>query len=223
MTQHAPPEVHRAAFRFGDISNKYIFLRDELGYNRFLCNESDPEEVGWKTDPEINNGEDTVKLKVTAALAAAISTVLLTLPAEARHHRYHRVVYSTDQGQILGGRPSGCPHAFCGCGTSIHVFGRIIPELNLASNWLRFPRAYPAPGMVAVRNHHVFAIESVNGDGTVVAYDPNSGGHATRLHTVSLSGYSVRDPRGASIGRSREVRVASAVPTDYMARAGAGQ
>ena len=105
-------------------------------------------------------------------------------------------VYSYDEGHIVGGRPAGCPHAFCGCGTSLHIFGRIIPELNLAANWRRFPPASPAPGMVAWRYGHVFAIESVNSDGTVVAYDPNSGGHRTRVHTVSLRGFHVVNPHG---------------------------
>ena len=95
------------------------------------------------------------------------------------------------------GHPNGCPRsAFCGCGASVRLFGHPVRDLYLASNWFRFPRAAPAPGMVAVRNHHVFVIEAVNGDGTVVAYDANSGGHQTRVHTVSLSGYSVRDPHG---------------------------
>lgn len=93
--------------------------------------------------------------------------------------------------------PDGCPRsAFCGCGASVRLFGHPVRDLYLASNWFRFPHASPAPGMVAVRNHHVFVIEAVNGDGTVVAYDANSGGHQTRIHTVSLSGYSVRDPHG---------------------------
>ena len=35
---------------------------------------------------------------------------------------------------------------FCGCGAALRVFGRIVPELNLAANWLRFPRTSPAPG-----------------------------------------------------------------------------
>src|SRR5690242_11383198 len=53
--------------------------------------------------------------------------------------------------RIVGGRPAGCPSAFCGCGAALRVFGRIVPELNLAANWLRFPRTSPAPGMVAAR------------------------------------------------------------------------
>lgn len=98
------------------------------------------------------------------------------------------------EGAVVGGRPAGCPHAYCGCGVSLKVFGRIIPELNLAANWRKFAPAAPAGGMVAWRRGHVFYIESVNGDGTVVAYDPNSGGHKTRVHTVSLKRYRVVDP-----------------------------
>jgi hypothetical protein len=96
--------------------------------------------------------------------------------------------------QAIGGRPTGCPHSFCGCGASIRVFGRIVPELNLAANWLRFPRTSPAPGMVAARRGHVFVLERhVEGD-TWMAYDANSGGHATRIHARSLRGYAVVNP-----------------------------
>ena len=141
---------------------------------------------------------------MTRSIMAALAVLMLTvgsLPAQAKHRHHHyshhgRVVSVSDTG-VIGGRPSGCPSRFCGCGTSLHVFGRIVPELNLARNWLRFPRTYPAPGMVAVRNHHVFAIESVNGDGTVVAYDPNSGGHRTRIHTRSLQGFRVVNPHAS--------------------------
>lgn len=46
--------------------------------------------------------------------------------------------------------PSGCPRrAFCGCGAAVEVFGRPIRSLWLAARWLDFPRAAPAPGMVA--------------------------------------------------------------------------
>jgi hypothetical protein len=106
---------------------------------------------------------------------------------------YSREVAETS-GQAVGGRPSGCPHSFCGCGASIRVFGRIVPELNLAANWLRFPRTAPAPGMVAARRGHVFVLEQhVEGD-TWMAYDANSGGHATRIHARSLRGYTIVNP-----------------------------
>lgn len=98
--------------------------------------------------------------------------------------------------EVIGGRPSGCPHAYCGCSASLKVFGRIVPNLNLAANWLKFPRAAPASGMVAARHGHVFVIVAVNSDGTVVAHDGNSGRGLTRIHTVSLRGYTVVDPHG---------------------------
>jgi len=97
-------------------------------------------------------------------------------------------------GQIVGGRPAGCPRSFCGCGAAIRVFGRIVPELNLAANWLRFPRASPAPGMVAARHGHVFVLEQHLGSDMWMAYDANSGGRATRIHSRSLRGYTVVNP-----------------------------
>jgi hypothetical protein len=119
-----------------------------------------------------------------------------------QYRRGHRVVSQPNDvaenasAQVVGGRPAGCPRSFCGCGASIRVFGRIVPGLNLASNWLRFPRTAPAPGMVAARSGHVFVLEQhVEGD-TWMAYDANSGGHATRIHARSLRGYAVVNPRG---------------------------
>lgn len=100
-------------------------------------------------------------------------------------------------GRVVGGRPAGCPRSFCGCGASIRVFGRIVPGLNLAANWLRFPRTAPAPGMVAARRGHVFVLEHhLQGD-TWMAYDANSGGRATRIHARSLRGYTIVNPRAA--------------------------
>ena len=99
--------------------------------------------------------------------------------------------------QVVSGRPSGCPRSFCGCGAALRVFGRVVPGLNLAANWLRFPRTSPAPGMVAARHGHVFVLEQhVEGD-TWMAYDANSGGHATRIHARSLRGYTVVNPHAA--------------------------
>ena len=97
--------------------------------------------------------------------------------------------------RIIGGRPAGCPSSFCGCGAALRVFGRIVPELNLAANWLRFPRTSPAPGMVAARRGHVFVLEQPLGGDMWMAYDANSGGHATRMHARSLRGYTIVNPR----------------------------
>lgn len=91
--------------------------------------------------------------------------------------------------------PMGCPHTlFCGCGVARHL-GLRDRSLWLAGNWLRFPRAAAAPGMVAARHGHVFAIIRVIRPGLVLAYDPNSGGHRTRVHERSLAGFIVVNPR----------------------------
>jgi hypothetical protein len=95
--------------------------------------------------------------------------------------------------------PGGCPStSFCGCGVALHVFGHHVRRLWLASNWLSFPRANPAPGMVAVRRGHVFAIIETKGHGKVLAYDPNSGRHRTRIHLRSLAGFKVVNPHGGT-------------------------
>lgn len=99
--------------------------------------------------------------------------------------------------EIVGGRPAGCPRSFCGCGAAIRVFGRVVPELNLAANWLRFPRTSPAPGMVAARRGHVFVLEQHIAGDIWKAYDANSGGHATRIHPRSLRGYTIVNPHAA--------------------------
>lgn len=101
--------------------------------------------------------------------------------------------------RVIGGRPAGCPSSFCGCGAALRVFGRIVPELNLAANWLRFPRTSPAPGMVAARRGHVFVLEQHLGGDVWMAYDANSGGRATRIHARSLRGYTIVNPRGGSM------------------------
>jgi hypothetical protein len=131
------------------------------------------------------------------ALLAAMMLVVLSLPADARHARGHVLQAS---GEIIGGRPAGCPRAFCGCGASLHVFGRIIPALNRAASWFRFPRAAPGPGMAAVRRHHVFVLEQHVAGDTWLAYDANSGGHMIRLHARSIAGYVIVDPRALIFG-----------------------
>src|SRR5262249_47766947 len=100
--------------------------------------------------------------------------------------------------RVVGGRPAGCPNRFCGCEASLYKFGRVIPELNLASNWRRFPRAAPAPGMAAVRSGHVMILEAPVAGNVWTVHDGNSGGHLTREHARSLAGYTIVDPSGAT-------------------------
>ncbi|BEV47366.1 hypothetical protein [Afipia carboxidovorans] len=99
--------------------------------------------------------------------------------------------------EVVGGRPAGCPHRFCGCGASLHLFGKIIPRLNLAANWLRFPRAAPAPNMAAARRGHVMVLKRHLGGSTWLVFDANSGGGKTRLHARSIAGFVIVDPSGA--------------------------
>jgi hypothetical protein len=99
-------------------------------------------------------------------------------------------------GTVVGNRPAGCPRAFCGCEASLYLFGHIRADLNRASNWMRFPRTSPAPGTVAVRNHHVMVlVNQVDGSNWLV-HDGNSGGGLTRNHVVSIRGYRIVNPRG---------------------------
>ena len=113
-------------------------------------------------------------------------------------------VVTDANGSVIGRRPAGCPHAFCGCEASLYLFGQIRPELNLAANWLRkFPRTAPASGMVAVRTHHVMVLMSpVDGNDWLV-HDGNSGGGLTREHVRSLKGYVVVNPRGGMVAAAQ--------------------
>jgi hypothetical protein len=78
------------------------------------------------------------------------------------------------------------------------VFGEIRRELNLASAWMRkFPRAQPAAGMAAVRNHHVMILMSHMDGKDWMVHDGNSGGRKTREHVRSIAGYVIVDPHGA--------------------------
>jgi len=99
---------------------------------------------------------------------------------------------------IVGRRPAGCPRRYCGCATSLHVFGKIKPELNLALNWARkFPRTSPASGMVAARSGHVMVLLSHVEGNEWLTYDPNSGGGLTRQHVRSIRGFKIVNPYGS--------------------------
>lgn len=113
---------------------------------------------------------------------AALALLCLASTSEAKTHSFQP-------------HPKGCPHhSFCGCGVSVRVFGHPVRTLYLAANWLRFPKAQPSPGMVAARYGHVFYIERVIRRDLVLAYDPNSGGHRTRVHVRALAGFRVVNP-----------------------------
>lgn len=99
--------------------------------------------------------------------------------------------------------PQGCPRrAFCGCGSSVEIFGRPIRELYLAASWFKFPRAEPGHNMAAVRRGHVFILKrQLKGDLWEVV-DHNSGGRKSRRHARSIRGYTVVNP-GAGLNYAR--------------------
>jgi len=110
--------------------------------------------------------------------------------------------HASASGGVVGTRPKGCPHRYCGCAASLYVFGEIRPELNLAANWKRkFPRTSPASGMVAARNGHVMVLMShASGDEWWV-HDGNSGGGKTREHVRSIRGYTIVNPNSRVASR----------------------
>lgn len=97
---------------------------------------------------------------------------------------------------MASGRPSGCPHRYCGCALSIKVFGQSVRDLWLAANWFRFPRTAASPNMVAVRRGHVFQLISHVSGSTWRVWDPNSGRGQTRIHNRSIAGLTIVNPRG---------------------------
>jgi hypothetical protein len=142
--------------------------------------------------------------------AGCVVASLLLIPVQAsahpRHHHYRTVYLSqamisvAGNDRVLNGRPAGCPHAFCGCEASLYRFGRIIPHLNLAANWRRFPRAAPAAGMAAVRSGHVMILQQQVQGNIWMVHDGNSGGHVTREHAISIAGYTIVDPSSGASG-----------------------
>ena len=136
-------------------------------------------------------------LKISTIFFAAIFSIAITASADAKHrHAYAQVI--DGNGNVVGRRPAGCPHNFCGCEASRYLFGAVRAGLNLASNWIRkFPRTSPAPGMAAVRNHHVMVLMSHVGGSDWLVHDGNSGGGLTRDHVRSLSGYTIVNPQGS--------------------------
>ncbi len=145
-------------------------------------------------------------LRMYRVVCFATGLLVISAQAEARPHAYlHRVhqfgqavaMLPSDE-RVVGGRPSGCPNAFCGCEASLYRFGHIVPELNLAGNWRRFPRAAPAPGMAAVNAGHVMILQQHVAGNIWYVHDGNSGGHVTREHPRSIAGYTIVDPASGS-------------------------
>jgi hypothetical protein len=109
--------------------------------------------------------------------------------------RTGRAAYVEGGATIIGGRPAGCPKAYCGCGLARYL-GINDARLNLAWNWARlFPKAQAGTGMAVVWRHHVAYIESMVGDREALLRDYNSGKGLSRLHVRSIAGAVIVDPR----------------------------
>ena len=166
-----------------------------------------------------------------------IALLALSVQAQARprHHHHHTsyrhhsgmnaMASAQGEGRVVGGRPSGCE-------ASLYTFGRVVPELNLASNWRRFPRTAPAPGMAAVRSGHVMILQQQVAGNVWYVHDGNSGGHVTREHPRSIAGYTIVNPNGGSAMYGAAARITrearapryqrlarNARPDGWMARA----
>lgn len=120
-------------------------------------------------------------------------------PFLVRHHEPERLTLTqgaarelrTAVSTVIGGRPQGCPHRFCGCALARHIFGRDVRHLWLAANWLRFPSAPAAPGMVAARRGHVFKLLAHVSGSVWNVFDPNSGRGRIRIHHRSIAGFRI--------------------------------
>jgi hypothetical protein len=90
--------------------------------------------------------------------------------------------------RVAGGRPAGCPHAWCGCWLGLKT-GLTDRSLWLARNWARVgsPASGPAPGVIAVWRHHVGQVTGVPGPGLIVLLSGNDG-RAVRERERSSAG-----------------------------------
>ena len=92
--------------------------------------------------------------------------------------------------------PAGCPRvAFCACGTAVRLLGNAHAAPWLARAWYAFRHTTAAPHMAGVRPHHVIALEYQVSGNMWMVYDANSGGHATRMHVIDISRYTIVNPR----------------------------
>lgn len=96
--------------------------------------------------------------------------------------------------------PRGCPPVrFCACGVAVELFGAPIRALWPSAAWLKFPRAEPAPDMVAVRRGHIFILKRHLRGSVWMVNDYNSGGHRSRHHARSIAGFVVVNPHASNV------------------------
>jgi hypothetical protein len=155
---------------------------------------------------------------IAAFIFCCVLIVAWTLQADAKgfhHHHHHRLHHvarahhftrkhaaydaSGNSGSVIGGRPTGCPARFCGCGLRKYL-GFSDKSLDLAWEWaIKFPRTFAHAGAAAVRHGHVMLIERMTGPSTAIVRDYNGGRHLSWLHERNLRGYVFVEPGGRKV------------------------
>ena len=139
----------------------------------------------------INSG-GIVLVKNILVIAMFVGLLMLALQARADASPWRVAGQSDASGnsvQVIGGRPAGCPHAYCGCGLMKYL-GLTDKRLWKASFWARiFPPTSAQPGAVAVRAHHVMQLVSHETRSLWLVRDYNSGGGLSRIHIRDVRGF----------------------------------
>jgi len=140
-------------------------------------------------------------LRLLSAVAVSMLTVVQSAsasPANSKRVRFPPSTYYADANggavTMIGGRPAGCPSAYCGCALARYL-GLRDRRLNLASNWARlFPRTAPHPGAAAVRAGHVMLLQEHVSGFVWRVVDFNGGLHLSWVHERDVRGYVFVEP-----------------------------
>jgi hypothetical protein len=84
--------------------------------------------------------------------------------------------------------PDGRPVEWCGWWMRQHLGGHFGPEFNVARNWLNVGRPLPGPrpGVLGIKEHHVFQVVRVVGPDQVLAISGNDHGAVrTRMRPIT--------------------------------------
>jgi hypothetical protein len=146
-------------------------------------------------------GTAASQTQITCTVESGCSDWVAQRGIQIRSVRHHRTRHGPGRatiaarGIVIGGRPAGCPHEYCGCGLRIHL-GLSDKRLNLAWNWASaFLRTSAQAGAAAVRHHHVMLLERHVSGSRWIVRDYNSGNGLSRIHERNVRGYIFVDPR----------------------------
>jgi hypothetical protein len=130
------------------------------------------------------------EVAIALGLATAVAVAaIFAHPAKAEARPRKVIDANGVEAQVIGGRPAGCPHAYCGCGLA-RFLGLSDKRLNLAWAWAKlFPRTQAQPGAAAVRHHHVMLLVEHLGGTIWRVRDYNGGRGLAWLHARDVRGY----------------------------------